>query len=167
MTLGLLMAGPAFAVEPTPRAPVGWLDVEDPGCSESKEESATTQWDGETRVVHSLTIWLSLQETIRSGPVEVEVDPAEKRIAAWIPTETVKYDDTSQIPTCIRPLTLHLRVEPLVRMDYAWHLRRDPRAVDEPVYRRALEAARAKAEADTKAAVTSASEASPAEAGEH
>lgn len=165
LVLGLLAAGPAFAAEPAPATPTAWLDVEDPGCSAAAEKTATTRWDGETRAVHSLTIWLSLQETIGSGPVEVEVDATEKRIAAWIPFEAVRFEDESQIPACIRPLTLHLRVEPLVRMDYEWHLRRGPRAEDEPDYRRALEAARLEAEAGARPAEKNDQEAPPAEAG--
>lgn len=160
MALCLLVAGPAFAAGAAPPAPIGWLDVEDAGCVAHDEESATTHWEGEDRAVHSLTIWLSLQETIRSGPVEIEVDTSEKRIAAWIPIEPVTFGDKSQVPTCIRPLTLQLRVGPLEKMDYAWHLRRGTRAQDEPAYRRALEAARAGADTPTPA------QASPAEAGD-
>lgn len=160
MALCLLLAGPASAADPAPLVPVGWLEVEDAGCATPEETSATTRWHGDEHVLHRLTIWLSLQETIHSGPVEIEVDTTEKRIAAWIPIEPVVFEGKSQVPTCIRPLTLQLRVGPLEKMDYAWHLRRGTRARDEPAYRRALEAARAGVSTPTPPRT------SPAEAGD-
>lgn len=145
-----LLAGLAFASSSaTDVAPRGWLEVEDPGCVEGAKSPATTHWENGQRAVHRLTLWLSAQENIAPGPIEIDV--TGKWVAAWVPVHTEVPADAAQTTTCLRHVTLTLKVAPLPEADYVWVLRRGSRATDEPVYRKLLEIARARAVAEAEA----------------
>lgn len=124
-------SGTAPASGPS-REPWGFLQVTDPGCSGAANEAARTDWPQAQRATHTLTIWMSSRESIPSGPVEVVVDQKDPRITAWIPVAVEPTREGEPVPTCIRPVTLELAVEPLPRAEYEWNLQRGPRPAAEP-----------------------------------
>ena len=118
-----LAAGSAAASSP---APTAYLSVTDPGCGGGIDAPPATRWETPGYAVHTLTVWMNSRESIRPGPVEVDVDAA--RVVAWVPVLLEEVAPGEPVATCIRPVSLSLGVSPLAEGDYAWELRRGTRA---------------------------------------
>lgn len=130
LAVALAVAGtpapaPATGSEKT-RRPVAMVYVTDEGCVAASGQPDRAEWLDDRRAVYHLHLMLNSRERIHEGPVDIDLSPG--KVVAYVPVQVTEPAAGEPVPTCLRPVTLQLAVDPIERGSYDWQFRRGTRA---------------------------------------